>query len=102
MSAKRSVREENTLLFVERLAILTVLRNVFEQHGVPEEERDERIALACVSLGAEVWGRMHADLSQDECASIYGDIAQEALRGWHDTNVFTFATSAAKKECPNA
>ena len=94
MSAKRSVREENTLLFVERLAILTVLRNVFEQHGVPEEERDE--------LGAEVWGRMHADLSQDECASIYGDIAQEALRGWHDTNVFTFATSAAKKECPNA
>jgi hypothetical protein len=102
MSEQRSEREENALLANERLAILEVLKNIFNTHNVPSSERDYRVALACVALGAEMWGRLHPELPQEGCAIIYGEIAEEALRGWHDLNVYTFTKPADAKGLSDA
>jgi hypothetical protein len=90
MCENSDLREE-ALLVAERKAIVHALDRVYAAARVPEKECVHRIALACVSLGAEMWTRLHPTLDEAPLTELYGELAKEAVTGYYDATVVVLA-----------
>jgi hypothetical protein len=99
---EKSEKFEGELLVAERKAIIQALDRVFAANNVQPKECFERIALACVSLGAEMWARLHPELPAEDLANIYSGMSREAILGYFDAHVIVFAQRTIAKRTRHA
>lgn len=71
------------IIVAERDAILTALGRVFEAHKLPKDEQIEHAISICLSLSGELWSRRHDDLSAEDLANVFSDMARESVLAYH-------------------
>jgi ketopantoate reductase len=93
---------QNSAATMERVAVLRAMDRTMRDFGVPGTECMRHIMETCISLGAEMFVRMHPDIEETALASLFGEMAQEAVTAYYDAQVVVFAQHSGVKEVSHA